>query len=391
MINNTKIIMKKKLKILQAEEWIRPVFTVLVFLICFSILIPQSKAQYRPVIIGYVGGFRGLVNTDLIAAKKLTHINYAFVDIRNNRAWLHREATDTINFRKLVLLKKQNPALKILISIGGWTWSGKFSDAVLTDTARQAFAASAVDIIKKFDLDGIDIDWEYPGRPGYQGNIYRPEDKQNHTLLFRDLRRQLDTLQQQTGKKYLVTTAAGGFKSYLNNTDMGTAQQYLDYVNLMTYDYAGGKIARHHTNLYASKLYQSPEFADNAVKEFIAAGVPASKLVMGVAFYGRVSNLAVGAKGIGDTVASTSRGKGYTTIRDSLLKQPGFKLYRDRKAKAPYLYNAETRQFITFDDEWSVKKKCNYVKAKKMAGVMFWEYDSDLKGYLLDEINKVLK
>jgi chitinase len=386
MIDNTKIIMEKKLKILQTKKWIIPGLFM-----CFLTFTSQLSAQSRPVIIGYVGGFRGLVNTDLIAAKKLTHINYAFVDIRNNRAWLHREATDTINFRKLVLLKKQNPALKILISIGGWTWSGKFSDAVLTDTARQAFAASAVDIIKKYDMDGIDIDWEYPGRPGYQGNIYRPEDKQNYTLLFRDLRRQLDTLQQQTGRKYLVTTAVGGFKSYLNNADMGSAQQYLDYVNLMTYDYAGGRTARHHTNLYASKLYQSPEFADNAVREFMTAGVPASKLVMGVAFYGRVSNLAVGAKGIGDTVASTSRGKGYTTIKDSLLKQAGFKLYRDRKAKAPYLYNAETRQFITFDNEWSVRKKCKYVKAKGMAGVMFWEYDSDLKGYLLDEINRVLK
>ncbi|MDP9048445.1 MAG: glycosyl hydrolase family 18 protein, partial [Bacteroidota bacterium] len=167
--------------------------------------------------------------------------------------------------------------------------------------------------------------------------------------------------------------------------------QYLDYVNLMTYDYSGGKTARHHTNLYASKLYSSPDFADNAVKEFVAAGVPANKLVMGVAFYGRVSNLAIGGKGIGDTIGTTSRGKGYSTIKDSVLKQPGYKLYRDRQARAAYLYNAETRQFITFDDEWSVKKKCKYVMANKLAGVMFWEYDSDLKGYLLNEINRVLK
>jgi chitinase len=362
----------------------------LVTLIMVLAQAPGIKAQQK-VIIGYVGGFRGLINTDQIAAKKLTHINYAFVDIRNNRAWLHREATDTINFRRLALLKKQNPSLKIMISIGGWTWSGKFSDAVLTDTARQAFAASAVDIIRKFDMDGIDIDWEYPGRPGYDGNVYRPEDKQNYTLLFRDLRRQLDTLQQQTGKKYLLSTAAGAFKSYLDNTDMGSAQQYLDYINLMTYDYSGGRTAWHHTNLYASKYYKSTEFADNAVIQFMAAGVPANKMVMGIAFYGRISNLVVGAKGIGDTIATFGRGKGYTAIKDSLMKQAGYKLYRDRQAKASYLYNAQTRQFVTFDDEWSVKKKCKYVLNKKLAGVMFWEYDSDLKGYLLTEINRVLK
>jgi chitinase len=377
-------------KYLQAASPATRLALPLITIIMLLAQAPGIQAQQK-VIIGYVGGFRGLINTSQIAAKKLTHINYAFVDIRNNRAWLHREATDTINFRNLVQLKKQNPSLKILISIGGWTWSGKFSDAVLTDTARQAFAASAADIVKRFDLDGIDIDWEYPGRPGYAGNIYRPQDKQNYTLLFRDLRRQLDTLQQQTRKKYLLSTAAGGFKSYLDNTDMGSAQQYLDYINLMTYDYSGGKIARHHTNLYASKHYKSTEFADNAVTQFMAAGVPAGKLVMGIAFYGRVSNLVPGAKGIGDTIATSGRGKGYTTIKDSLIKQAGFKLYHDRQAKASYLYNAHTRQFITFDDEWSVKKKCKYVLNKKLAGVMFWEYDSDLKGYLLDEINKVLK
>jgi chitinase len=349
------------------------------------------KGQQHPVVIGYVGGFRGLVKTNLIAAKKLTYINYAFVDIKNNRAWLHGEATDTVNFRKLNLLKKENPSLKILISIGGWTWSGKFSDAVLSDTSRQGFAASAIAIIKKFDMDGIDIDWEYPGQPGYEGNIYRPEDKQDYTLMFKELRKQLDDLHQQTGKKYLLTTAAGGFKDFLDDTGMGNAQQYLDYVNLMTYDYSGGRIASHHTNLYASKKYKSQNNADNAVTLFMAAGVPADKLVMGIAFYGRVSNLADGAKGLGDSVATYARGKGYSTIKDSLVNQQGFKAYRDRHAKAPYLYNSTTRQFVTFDDEWSVKKKCKYVKRKKLGGVMFWEYDSDLKGYLLDEINRELK
>jgi chitinase len=348
-------------------------------------------AQTKPVIIGYVGGFRGLIRTDLIQANKLTHINYAFVDIKNNRAWLHRESTDTINFRHLNALKKQNPALKIMISIGGWTWSGKFSDAVLSDTSRQRFAASAIDIIRKFDMDGIDIDWEYPAQRGDAGNVYRPEDKENYTLMFKELRRQLDSLQHQTNKKYLLTTAAGAFKGFLDHTNMADAQQYLDYINLMTYDYSGGNVASHHTELYASKAYAAHNNADEAVTLFEAAGVPANKLVMGIAFYGHASVLVEGAKGLGDSVATHSRGIGYTAIKDSILKIPGFKLLRDRNAKADYIYNKQTRQFISFDDEWSVKKKCKYAKHKKMAGVMFWEYDSDLKGYLLDEINKVLK
>src|ERR1700759_2422775 len=108
---------------------------------CLALSAWVARAQSGKVIIGYVAGCRGLTNTSIIQPKKLTHINYAFVDVRNNRAWLHNERTDTTNFRNLGLLKNQNPALKVLISIGGWTWSGKFSDAVFSDTARQRFVA----------------------------------------------------------------------------------------------------------------------------------------------------------------------------------------------------------------------------------------------------------
>jgi chitinase len=346
-------------------------------------------AQSAPVVIGYVGGYRGLISVN-VSPNKLSVINYAFVDVKDNRAWLHREATDTINFRRLNELKKQNPNLKVVISIGGWTWSGKFSDAVLTDTSRAAFASSAADIVRKYDLDGVDIDWEYPGRPGLEGNIYRPEDKQNFTLMFRDLRHALDSIQQETHKTYLLTTAVGGFASFLDNTEMGKAQQYLNYINLMTYDFSGD-VAGHHTNLYNSKRYQTKNYADNAVNAFMAAGVPANKLVLGLAFYGRVYNLDTTAKrGIGDKILNRDRGWGYTAIKDSLVNRNGYERYHDRKAKAPYLYNASKRQFITYDDEWSVKKKCRYVLSKKMAGVMFWEYSSDPKEYLLNEVNAIL-
>jgi chitinase len=363
----------------------------LLVLLCAFVYAGSVFAQPGKVIIGYVGGYRGLVNTGIIQPKKLTHINYAFVDVRNNRAWLHNEKTDTVNFRKLNLLKQENPNLKILISIGGWTWSGKFSDAVLTDTSRERFAASAVDIINKFDLDGIDIDWEYPSLQGLEGNVFRPEDKQNYALFFKEMRRQTDSLAKFTHKKYLLTTAVGGFKSFVDHNDMGAAQQYLDFVNLMTYDYSGGKIASHHTALYASKAYEAHNNSDEAVQLFEAAGVPASKLVLGVAFYGHSSILAPGSKILADSIVKEMRGGGYTKLKDSVLQLPGFKIYRDHHAKADYAFNATTRQFITYDDEWSVRKKCRYVKRKKLAGAMFWEYTSDPKGYLLDVINQVFQ
>lgn len=349
----------------------------------------QNGPGARPVVIGYVGGFRGLVNVSTIDARRLTHINYAFVDVKDNRAWLHNEVTDTTNLRLLNTLKQQNPSLKILISIGGWTWSKNFSDAVLTDTSRRAFATTSVAIVRQYNLDGVDIDWEYPGMVG-DGNVFRPEDKQNYTLMFQAIREELTKLQQETGRYYLLTTATGGFPAYLDHTEMGKAQEYLDYVNLMTYDYSFGQTG-HHTNLFASRDYDKENAAHKAVTTYRAAGVPAHKLVVGLAFYGRGGVVESTADhGRYQKIVSPFRAGGYTYIKDSLLQKEGFRLYWDRKAKAPYLFNAEKKQFASFDNERSIKYKCRYVKKHKLGGVMFWEYSSDPKLYLLKAVNRYL-
>jgi chitinase len=353
-----------------------------------------NKSKSKPVVIGYVTGYNGLIDINKISAEKLTHINYAFVNIKNNRASLDNSRRDSINFIRLNSLKAKNPSLQILISIGGWSWSENFSNAVLTDSLRKVFAQSAVAIIRKHQLDGIDIDWEYPGMPGEEGNIYRAEDKQNYTLMFAALRDELKQLEKETGSKKLLTTATGGFPYFLQNTTMAEAAKFLDYVNLMTYDYYAAKHAKHHTNLFHSKAYAAENSADHAVKAYLAAGVPASKLVLGIAFYGRNLKLAATAtKGIGDTIASSanSYGKGYTFLKDSLVNKKGFMAYKDEDAKAPFLFNASTKEFISYDDEWSVANKCEYVLQRKLAGVMFWEYSSDEKEYLLNQIIKSFK
>jgi chitinase len=352
----------------------------------------QVKKHSKYVIIGYVGGYRGLVDTAMIHASKLTVINYAFVDVQHNRAWLTNRKTDTINFRYLAGLRKKDPDLKVLISIGGWTWSKNFSDAVLSDTSRRAFAASAVAIIRQYKLDGIDIDWEYPGLNG-DGTIYRDVDKQNYTLLFQLLRQGLDSVAHETGRKMLLSTAVGAFKGFIRHTEMGKVAQYVDYINLMTYDYQRDSMAIHHTNLYASKKYASSEYADEAVADFAAAGVPYSKLVMGVAFYGHAANVGDNKQyglGIKTVKATHFYPDGYAYIKDSLTNLKGYKYYKDRDARAPYLYNSSTKQFITYDDEWSVRNKCRYVRKKHMGGVMFWEYNNDKKEYLLDEMDRDL-
>ncbi|MFA6277985.1 MAG: glycoside hydrolase family 18 protein [Pedobacter sp.] len=367
---------------------------IFLLLLIVAVLSAMKSADKKPVVIGYVTGYSGLINTDEIAAEKLTHINYAFVNVKNNQAYLDDEKRDAENFKRLNTLKLKNPNLQLLISIGGWSWSENFSNAVLTDSLRKRFAKSAVDIIRKYNLDGVDIDWEYPGMQGEEGNVYRPEDKENFTLMFEAIRKELDVLEKETGKKKLLTTATGGFPYFLTNTEMGKAQKYLDYINLMTYDYYSSKQAGHHTNLYNSKPYLTDNSADKAIQAYINAGVPSSKIVLGIAFYGRNLKLNSNAqKGLGDTILSSanSYGNGYTFLKDSLINKKGFIEYKDEDAKAPFLFNPTTKQYISYDNEWSVANKCDYVLKNKLGGVMFWEYNSDKKGYLLDQITKSFK
>ncbi len=347
----------------------------------------------RPVIIAYIGGFRGLIGTDSIDIRRLSHINYAFVDIKDNRAWLHNEATDTVNLRKLSELKRLKPSLKILISIGGWKWSRNFSDAVLTDTSTHNFASSAVAIVAQYNLDGVDIDWEYPGMKG-DSNVYRPEDKENYTHLFRELRSGLDSLNLITHSKYFLTTAVGASKSYINHTEMEKVQRYTDYINIMSYDYADGmdSISNHHTNLYISSLDTNQSSADRSIQEFIIAGVPPSKIVMGIAFYGKGWQMrSADNNGLYRKTVHPVRGGGYTYLKDSVINRNGNIQYWDPVAKAPYIFNADSNIFISYDNERSVRSKCLYVKKHHLAGAMFWEYNNDKKEYLLRIISNSFK
>ena len=366
-------------------------FALALLMLSSACVFAQKKKKY--IVNGYVGGFRGLVKTEEIDAEKLTHINYAFVNVQDSLAVLTNLATDSINFRKLNEMKAaKNPDLKILISIGGWAWSENFSDAVLTVTSRQQFAKSSVDIVRQFNLDGVDIDWEYPAMPGEEGNVFRPEDKQNFTLMFKAIREELDLLEKEKGRDYQLTTAVGGSKSFVDNTEMGLAQAYLDYVFIMTYDYGGrnGTVG-HHTNLYDYGDNPDVSSADRSVKNFMAAGVPAGKIVLGAAFYGKGWEAAsANNNGLGEKRVKAVQGGGYTKLKDTMIDQNGYKKYYDKKARAPYLFNDSTKVLISYEDEKSIKDKCKYIKKNNLAGIFFWEYFSDPKEYLITEISKNL-
>ncbi len=157
----------------------------------------------------------------------------------------------------------------------------------------------------------------------------------------------------------------------------------------MSYDYKGGNdtISGHHTNLYSSPDDVSDESTDKSVKAFMAAGVPADKIVVGMGFYGKGWEMQSNDNnGLYKKTIKPMRNGGYTFLKDSLINKNGFVRYWDEKARAPYIFNKEKKVFISYDDEQSVKEKCKYVKDHKLAGVMFWEYNSDKKEYLLKTI-----
>lgn len=371
--------------------------TLLTFFIQLSSSLAQKHQKVPFVVNGYVGGYRGIVYTADIQAEKLTHINYAFVNVQDSMAILTNLETDSTNFKNLNALKQINPKLKILMSIGGWAWSENFSDAVLTPSSRKLFAETSVDIIRKYNLDGIDIDWEYPGIPGEEGNIYRPEDKQNYTRMFEEMRRQLDLLGKETNKKYELTAAVGGSKSFIDHTEMEKVGKILDYVFIMTYDYSGANgTSGHHTNLYPADRTGSGYSAHQSVSNFISAGVPAGKIGLGAAFYGKPTAVQAAANnGLAQLKASgvaidPGIGGGYTMLKDSVVNKKGYKRYWDRKAKAPYLFNKTNKIFVTYDDEKSLRKKMKYIKKHRLAGIFFWEYFNDPKAYLLNTIHQKL-
>jgi chitinase len=349
--------------------------------------IDSSLKPVTRAVIAYVFPGNLVLESDEIAAGKLTHVNYAFANIQDGEMVEGYEA-DSANFVVLNRLKKDNPSLKILVSVGGWGWSGGFSDMALTKESRTRFIQSALAFIERHRLDGLDIDWEYPGLPG-AGNTHRPEDKENFTLLLKECRSALDAADES--KHYLLTIAAAASSDFLEKTNMQEASQYLDMVNLMTYDFAGewDDAVRHHANLYPSEYYELGNSVSETVSRFIKVGVPAEKMVVGVPFYGRGwRNCATVNDGIGQSGDGLSNvNLSYRNLKTNYLSDSAYKQGWDDSAKAPYLFNEDERIFITYENPRSLHLKCGFVKDNNLKGVMFWEYFGDYDEELLSAIS----
>jgi len=358
---------------------------IAVLLAAAAVSPPAEGSAPKAAIIGYVFPQERLLAPDEVDAAKLTHINYAFANVKDGRL-VEGFAHDAENLRVLTGLRARNPELRVLVSVGGWTWSKGFSDAALTAESRRRFCESAVAYLKRHDLDGLDVDWEYPGLPG-DNNPYRPEDRANFTALMTDLRAHLDAAATGSDKHYLLTFAAGAFPDYLAHAAMNEVAGVVDFVNLMTYDFrvpGAEPEAGHNANLLAHPKDASGSSADRAVRDFLAAGVPARKLVLGVPFYGRAWEV---QGDYGPLYVPGKAAKGFGSGRYSALRelptQPGWLRLWDDAAQAPWLWNPEKKLFVSYEDPRSLRLKCALVRERGLGGVMFWEYSEDGGGELL--------
>jgi chitinase len=357
--------------------------------LCFCFVLRAEASAPRPVIVAYVFPRDNLLRDGEIAALKLTRINYAFANIKDGRI-VNGFAHDDQNLASLVALKQTNPTLTVLVSVGGWLWSGGFSDMSRNRQSRAVFISSVVDFISRHQLDGVDIDWEYPGLPGAE-NHFRVEDKQNYTLLLKELRKRFDQLEKELHRRLYVTIATGASSEFLAHTEMNKVKKFVDTVNLMAYDYYepdSDAITGHHAPLYTNPADPKKISDDNSVQEYEMAGVPAAKIVLGVPFYGhswgQVPETNHGLFQPGKEIPRSDAPAG--DGQEAMIKN-GFVRYWDPIAAAPYLYNAEKQIFVSLDDPESLALKCRYVLTHKLRGIMFWDYESDSTGALLSAVN----
>lgn len=354
-----------------------------------------GKAESKECIVGYLFQGDSLVNPDSLHLGMVTDLMYAFANIKGDTI-TEGFKNDAENFRILDDARRKYPNLKILISVGGWEWSGGFSNMCLTSESRGKFIGSAVRFIQKYNLDGIDIDWEYPGLPG-SGNVHRPEDRRNFTDLLGELRMALDSLGMKNGRHYLITIAAGAFENYLKHTDLAEDVHYLDFINLMTYEMsspAGDSLTGHNAPLFANPRDPRSNSDDKAVEEFIAAGVPPSKIVLGVPFYGHAWHVdSTAFNGLYEPGGPTRNpiNASYNNLVSNYINKNGYVRYWDSTSCVPYLFNKSDSIFISYDDPQSLRDKCLFLQARGLRGVMFWSFKSDYRSTLLRALHDELK
>ncbi|KAK1963404.1 family 18 glycosyl hydrolase [Colletotrichum sublineola] len=325
-----------------------------------------------------------------LSASQITNVIYAFMNLRPSGEVYSGDTysdlekhypTDSWNdvgnnaygcVKQLYLLKKSNRRMKVLLSIGGWTWSTNFPAAASTPEGRALFASSSVKFMKDWGFDGVDVDWEYPANA---------DEAANMVLLLQAVRSELDAYAAQytPGYHYLLTIASPAGPSHYNVMNLKAVSDVIDAFNLMAYDYAGSWDANsgHQSNLYPNpgNPASTPFSTDAAVNDYLRAGVPASKIVLGMPIYGRSFEQ---TSGIGQPFSGVGSGSWENGVWDyKALPRAGATELYDATAVASYSYDSASKELITYDTPAVIRTKVSYLRSKGLGGSMFWEASGD--------------
>ncbi|CAA9962119.1 chitinase 1 precursor [Pyrenophora teres f. maculata] len=362
----------------------------------------STHAGYRAV--AYYGNwdiYNRNYQPQQIPASKLTHLLYSFANVNSNGtvfltdtyadtdkhystdSW--SEAGNNVygSIKQLQLLKASNRNLKVLLSIGGWTYTNtnRAMDTPMSSTRGiQRFAASCVQLIRDYGFDGVDIDWEYPTTTeqgsaflGLLQEIRRQMDDYANTLVYGD------EFGHEMKPSFLLSIAAPAGETNYRNMPLREISRVTDFVNLMTYDYAGswGNITGHASNLYASaeKPLSTPYNTASVLAAYYAAGVPPAKLNLGMPLYGRsftnTQGLGLPYRGIG--IGSWEAG--VYDLKD--LPLAGAQEFYDAEAGATYSYHNGSGMLVSYDSVPMALRKADYIAQQRLGGAMWWEISGD--------------
>lgn len=341
-----------------------------------------------------------------IQAQYMTHLNYAFAKIDTNNKVQPVEWNDILDYapgmyKQVNDIKLQYPHLKTLISIGGWTLSDAFPRMASSAASRSTFIQSAIQYARTHNFDGIDLDWEYPGFAEHSGT---PQDKVNFTSLLREFRQAINAENLPSGKsRLLLTIAAPAGESNFNNMELAHIHAYLDWINLMTYDMHGSWDA--YTGVNSPLMHDSVPngkfYIDYTVRAYLAAGVPADKLVLGMPTYGRsygtASSNLPNSPLTSPWNANPPKGRctgeaGFISFYEmnELLNNNTYTSAWDANTETPYAYDGNGN-WISYDNEVSIGRKLEYLKNKNLGGAMVWAMDLDDKYALIGQIANTLR
>jgi chitinase len=365
---------------------------ILFFLLDCGEAICQKKSS---VIIGYVNSPENNIDFKSFDPKGLTHLIYAFAHIVDNRILLSEN--DMSYLARFVQMKEKTPELKVLVSIGGWTGNTEeFYRMAENSERRKVFISSVLEFIHKTKIDGIDLDWEFPGYDWSGGSILsmdanRLQDKKNFNDLLIELKTAFVKISSENNQKLVLTTTTSSFSEINNVIDLKTTAQYVDYINIMAYDFYMSWLpfpiffTGHQSNLFDTKRNPRTISAELVVKYHLKKGVPSNKLVLGIpiGFYNYWSG--VNPKNNGLYQFAINKKRVSSSEIKSMIANGSLKRFWDNKAKVPYYWNANNQIFASGEDSKSIRWKCKYLKKEKLGGAMFWYYQKDQLG-LIDEL-----